>query len=130
MKQKILDRIRHINKNFINKILIHISGKRFGHFAVLTHIGRKSGKLYRIPIIAEPIENGFVIALTYGRNVDWAKNVLAKGTCSLLWKNIEYSLCNPEFIDKEVGLSAFPSLFRTGLRKMDIKYYLKLEIQP
>ena len=82
-KQDVRDRVRVMNKHFTNKILIRISGKRFGHFAVLTHTGRKSGKQYRIPIIAEPVENGFVIALTYGKKMDWAANVLAKGGCSL-----------------------------------------------
>ena len=128
MKQASLDRIRRLNKLFTNKILIHVSGKNFGHFVILNHVGRKSGRLYRIPIIAEPVAHGFVIALTYGRRVDWVENVLAKGGCSMIWKNKEYSLVNPEFIDKEVGLSAFPSLFQTGLRKMGIEYYLRLEI--
>jgi len=67
MKQAMLDRIRVLNKQVTNKILIHIAGKRSGHFAILRHVGRKSGKLYRIPIIAEPFQNGFVIALTYGK---------------------------------------------------------------
>ena len=129
MKQASLDRVRRFNKYVTNKILIHISGKKFGHFVVLSHVGRKSGKLYTIPIIAEPAKNGFVIALTYGRKVDWLENVLAKGGCSILWKNKDYSLVDPQFIDKEVGLLAFPALFRTGLRKMGIQYFLKLEIQ-
>lgn len=129
MKQASLDRIRVFNKHVTNKILIHISGKKFGHFVVLTHIGRKSGRLYRIPIIAEPDAHGFVIALTYGRKVDWLENVLAKGSCSMIWKNKEYSLVKPEFIDKELGLLAFPVLFRTGLRKMGVEYLLRLEIR-
>ena len=125
-KQDVRDRIRVVNKYFTNKILIHIAGKRFGHFAVLTHTGRKSGKEYRIPIIAEPLENGFVIALTYGKKVDWAANVLAAGGCSLLWKNADYSLCKPEFIDREIGLKAFPALIRAGLRAAGIEYFLSL----
>jgi len=129
MKQALLDRIRVMNKYFTNKVLIHVSGKRFGHFAILSHVGRKSGKLYRIPIIAEPIENGFVIALTYGKKVDWFENVMAQGGCSLKWKNKEYRLINPEFIDREVGIAAFPVIFRSGLRKMGIQYYLRLVIQ-
>ena len=103
MKQSTLDRIRVVNKHFTNKILIHISGKRFGHFAILTHIGRKSGKEYRIPIIAEPTGGGFVIALTYGKEVDWYKNVSAQGGCSLYWKGQDYQLVRPELIDKEIG---------------------------
>ncbi|MGB8214976.1 MAG: hypothetical protein WCE68_15620 [Anaerolineales bacterium] len=129
MKQAWLDRIRVLNKHVTNKIMIRIAGKRFGHFVVLSHVGRKSGKLYRIPVIAEPVENGFVVALTYGRKVDWCENVLAKGGCSLLWKEKEYALARPEFIDKELGLAAFPALFRSGLRAMGIEYYLKLEMQ-
>ena len=129
MKQTTLDRIRVINKHFTNKILIHISGKNFGHFAILSHVGRKSGKLYRIPIIAEPTKNGFVIALTYGKKVDWYENVMAKGCCSLYWKNKEYILINPEFIDEEIGVMAFPAIFRSVLKKKGIQYYLKLVIQ-
>lgn len=130
MKQKTLDRIRIINKHVTNKILVHISGRKFGHLAILSHVGRKSGKLYRIPIIAEPIKNGFVIALTYGKKVDWYENVMAKGGCSLNWKNKEYILINPEFIDKEIGVTAFPDIFQSVLRKMGIQYYLRLVIQP
>ena len=130
MKQATLDRIRVMNKHVTNKLLIHIAGRKFGHFAILSHVGRKSGKLYRIPIIAEPFENGFVIALTYGRKVDWYENVKAKGGCSLYWKKKEYSLIHPEFIKKEAGITAFPALFRSGLQKMDIQDYLKLEIEP
>jgi deazaflavin-dependent oxidoreductase (nitroreductase family) len=129
MKQKLLDRIRVINKKFTNKILILISGKKFGHFVILSHVGRKSGKPYRIPVIAEPFENGFVIALTYGKKVDWYANVMAKGGCSLRWKNKDYGLIHPEFIDKEIGSMAFPAIFRSGLKMMGIEYFLRLEIQ-
>jgi deazaflavin-dependent oxidoreductase (nitroreductase family) len=128
MKQALLNRIRVLNKHVTNKALIHISGMRFGHLAILSHTGRKSGKIYRIPIIAEPVEAGFVIALTYGKEVDWYKNIMAKGSCSLYWKKKEFLLVNPEFIDREAGLLAFPSIFRSGLRRMGIRYYLKLEV--
>lgn len=129
MKQALLDRIRIINKRVTNKLMIHIAGKRFGHFAVLGHTGRKSGTLYRIPVVAEPFQNGFVIALTYGKNVDWYKNVAAKGGCALRWKNKDFQLVRPVFIDREIGLTAFPALFRAGLRMMKIQDFLKLEIE-
>ena len=129
MKQSVLDRIRVINKRFTNKITIHLAGKGFGHFAILSHVGRKSGRLYRIPIIAEPFQTGFVIALTYGRKVDWYDNLAAKGSCDLRWKNKDYHLIHPEFIDKEVGLTAFPAMFGSGLKVMGIEDFLKLEIE-
>jgi len=130
MKQSTLDRIRTVNKHVTNKLMIHIAGKRFGHFAILGHTGRKSGKAYRIPIIAEPYQGGFVIALTYGKKVDWYANVATRGGCALRWKNRDYPLIHPEFIDREAALKAFPASFRAGLKLMGIKDFLKLEIQP
>jgi deazaflavin-dependent oxidoreductase (nitroreductase family) len=128
-KQAIRDRVRVMNKYATNKLLIHIAGRSFGHFAVLTHWGRKAGRTYKIPIIAEPAGDGFVIALTYGRKVDWAANVLAKGGCTLKWKNKEYDLGDPEFIDAETGLQAFPGMLRPVLRTAGIADFLRLSIQ-
>ena len=52
-------------------------------FGVLTHVGRKSGKVYRTPINVFRIPNGFIIALTYSSQSEWVKNVLAAGGCEL-----------------------------------------------
>jgi len=129
MQQTLLNHIRVLNKHVTNKILIHISGKDWGLFAILSHTGRKSGKIYQIPIIVVPVENGFVIALTYGKKTDWYENVKAKGGCSLTWKRQDYQLTNPEFIDPELALPAFPKLIRAGLRRMGMKYFLRLSIE-
>jgi len=130
IKQAVLDRVRVMNKYATNKLLIHLAGRSFGHFAVLTHQGRKTGRMYRIPIIAEPVEKGFVIALTYGKKVDWYANVLARGGCSLKWKNKDYALVNPVFIEKETGLNAFPGILRPALRTAGIQFFLRLSRQP
>jgi deazaflavin-dependent oxidoreductase (nitroreductase family) len=129
-EQALLDRIRVFNKYVTNKVMILIAGKNFGHFAILSHVGRKSGKKYRIPIIAEPLNGGFVIALTYGKQVDWYKNVEAKGGGALCWKNKDYTLVNPRFVDPETGISVFPARLQPILRKRNIQYYLQLDIQP
>lgn len=126
MQQRLLDRIRVLNKHVTNRLLIRISGKDLALFAILTHTGRKSGKLYQIPIIVVPVPDGFVIALTYGKKTDWYENVKARGGCSLRWKRRDYALTNPEFIDPQLGQQAFPAPFRAGLRLMGIQYYLRL----
>ncbi|MBN2556416.1 MAG: nitroreductase family deazaflavin-dependent oxidoreductase [Anaerolineales bacterium] len=126
IKQAVLDRVRIVNKYVTNKLLIRISGKHFGHFAILGHEGRKTGKPYAIPIIAEPIEGGFIIALTYGKKVDWYANVKAKGSCTLVWKNKRYQLIQPKLVNREIGLSAFPFPFRGILRTVGIRDFLKL----
>lgn len=128
MKQALRDKIRVFNKHVTNKLLIHLCGRSFGHFAILTHTGRKSGRLYQIPIIAEPAPGGFVIALTYGRKVDWLHNVLAKGGCRLRWKNRDYELIRPELIELEAGAGAFPKLVRKLLKIAGTKELLGLDI--
>lgn len=128
LPQKTLDAIRQMNKRITNKVLIHIAGRKFGHFAILTHTGRKTGKEYHIPIIAEPVENGFVIALTYGKKVDWYENVSTANGAALYWKKQDYTLSNPHFVDAETGLSAFPALLRGGLKKMGVTYFLRLDV--
>lgn len=126
--QSMLDKVRVFNKYVTNKILIHIAGRDFGHFAILTHEGRKSGKKYRIPVIAEPLGNGFVIALTYGKKVDWYENIKAKGGGWLYWKHKNFTLTNPQFIDPGTALAAFPPRLQSVLRKR-VEYFLMLDIQ-
>ncbi|GAB1511362.1 PNPOx family protein [Actinophytocola sp. KF-1] len=47
------------------------AGKR----PVLTHVGRRSGRTYRTPLDAHPVEGGYVFVLVYGPGSDWARNV-------------------------------------------------------
>jgi len=65
-------------------------------FGILTHIGRKSGKVYRTPINGFRVRNGFIIALTYGSESEWVKNVLAAGGCELKTRGKEYQLFAPK----------------------------------
>ena len=124
--QSTLDKVRVFNKHVTNKILIHIAGRNFGHCAILTHEGRKSGKLYRIPIIAEPLGNEFVIALTYGKKVDWYENIKAKGGGWLYWKHRNFTLTNPQFIDAGTALTAFPRRLQPVLKRK-VEYFLMLD---
>jgi hypothetical protein len=40
---------------------------RLPGFGILTHVGRKSGRVYRTPVNVFRVPEGFLIALTYGR---------------------------------------------------------------
>src|SRR5262245_13953791 len=51
--------------------------------AVVYHVGRRSGRLYRTPVVAFQSAAGFVIPMTYGRDVDWARNMVAARGCEL-----------------------------------------------
>jgi len=62
--------IANFNKHVTNKFFLLFAG-RLSPFAIVNHKGRRSGRSYRTPILAFPMEAGFVFALTYGRDVDW-----------------------------------------------------------
>lgn len=70
---------RQLNKRFFNPRTLKTDHK----WTMLSHVGRSSGTAYSTPIEAIPVPGGFVIYLMYGRNTDWAKNVLASHSGSL-----------------------------------------------
>ncbi len=94
--------------------------------AAVKHVGRRSGQSYTTPVGAMPLGDGFVIPLVYGSSVDWCRNVLAAGTCTLIWKKQEYTLERPEIIQQLQALKAFPLVMRVLYPGGGVKEYLWL----
>ena len=122
-REEFIDWLRYFNKRATNRLTLRFAGKRV--FAVIHHVGRKSGTLYSTPVVAVPVGEHFILPLTYGEHVDWCRNVLAAGGCQMEWGGKFYSLQNPELIEQAEALPAFPGWLRRLLR--NIFAYLKLE---
>ena len=118
--------IRSFNKHYFNRLVHRFAGVSRTPFALIRHVGRRSGKPYETPIIVMPQNTGFVIALTYGPAVDWYRNVQAAGQATLLWHNQEYALKQPEAITAQEGLSAFPPPFRQILRLLGTRDFVRM----
>jgi hypothetical protein len=118
--------IRSFNKHYFNRFVHRFAGTSRTPFALIRHVGRRSGKLYETPIIVMPQNNSFVIALTYGPAVDWYRNVQVAGQAALLWHNQEYALQQPEAISAELGLSAFPPPFRQILGLLGTRDFVRM----
>jgi deazaflavin-dependent oxidoreductase (nitroreductase family) len=71
---------------------------RLPGFGILTHVGRKSGRVYRTPVNVFRAPEGFLIALTYGRDSEWVKNVLSAGGCQLETRGLVYQLSAPTIV--------------------------------
>ena len=71
-----------INSAFTNRITRLFAGWLPG-FGIVTHVGCKSGKVYRTPVKVFRVPTGVIIALTYSSQSEWVKNVLAAGGCEL-----------------------------------------------
>ncbi len=127
-RQKILDAVRRFNKRYFNPLMLKHAGSTYSPFAVIRHVGRRSGKPYATPIITQPMGERFVFALTYGPNVDWYRNILAAGECALLRRGKEYHLENPVTLSQEDGLLAFPWALRSVLRFNKVDHYFSMTI--
>lgn len=122
--------LRTFVKRFVNPILRNFAQSSHGPFALLRHVGRTSGKRYEIPIMVWPVEDGFVIELTYGSQVDWLRNLQAVGQGSLRWHKREFILQKPEFIDAETGWRVLPGWTRPILRLSGEHEFVKAPSQP
>ena len=76
------DAVRVFNKHALNPVMMFVDRRHF-YASVLRHKGRRSGKEYAIPVVAQPVEGGYIILLAYGEDVDWLKNVRASGRCTI-----------------------------------------------
>ncbi len=93
------------HKRWLAAFNIAITNKITGRFADrlpgfgnITHVGRKSGRVYRTPVNVFQAPNGFLVALTYGRESEWVKNVLAAGRCKLETRGQRHHLTAPTLI--------------------------------
>lgn len=120
------ERMIAFNKKHLNRRLRKLALLSRGPFALIWHVGRKSGQTYETPIIVEPLNDGFVVALTYGPTVDWYRNVSAARHAKLHWHKRDYVLEGPEPVERAIGLSAFPAPLRAVLqlrKTLDFVYF-------
>ena len=84
-------------------------------FAIVNHTGRISGQSYETPILAFPTESGFVFALTYGRDVDWVKNLILSDYGIIKHNNEEIEIHNIRHISYDDVKGVFPFWIRIFL---------------
>lgn len=108
------DRTRRFTKT-ANRPMRRIAGTRLGmlyfNLGALHHIGRRSGRTYVTPLSAYRLGKGFVLGVAYPE-VDWCRNVLAAGKCTLTWNGKEYALERPELIPAAQAMKAYPLLVK------------------
>src|SRR5215472_8522635 len=118
--------LANINIAFTNRITSMFSGWLPG-FGILTHVGRKSGKVYRTPVNVFRAPNGFIIALTYSSQSEWVKNVLAAGSCELKTRRTKYQLSAPKVV-RDPSRRQFPIPVRIVLMIVGADEYMELSI--
>lgn len=94
---RVLDAVRKTSRA-MKPLALRSAGTPGAYAAVIRHVGRTTGRPYETPVGAVATEDGFVIALPYGPNTDWLKNVLACGTATIVDEGSTYALDRPEVV--------------------------------
>jgi deazaflavin-dependent oxidoreductase (nitroreductase family) len=90
----VLDAVRRSGRA-MRPLLLRSAGTPGAYASVIRHTGRTSGRAYETPVVAVATDDGFVIALPYGPNTDWLKNVLASGAATIVDEGGTYQVDRP-----------------------------------
>jgi deazaflavin-dependent oxidoreductase (nitroreductase family) len=117
-------KVAELNKVGLNRVTRPLAGQLPG-FGLVTHRGRRSGKEYRTPVNVFRVEGGFTIALTYGTDSDWVKNVLAAGECRIHTRGRTHHCTAPRLFHDE-SRTGMPSVVRQILALTDVSDFMSL----
>jgi len=120
--------VGRFNKVVTNKVFVHLAGH--GPFIELEHVGRRSGRVYRVPLNAFRTGDTVTFALTYGPRVDWLRNVRAVGGCRARIGREILTLGAPVDLSTDVGMARMPAPARLVLRLTRVERFVEMPVLP
>lgn len=93
-----LEAVRRFNHRWLNPAMLRVAGDRYWYAGCLEHVGRRSGRTYRTPVVAHAVDGGFAVALPYGSDVDWVRNLQASGSGRLRNHGASYRVEAPRVV--------------------------------
>lgn len=118
--------LARLNRTVTNKVMRLLVG--IGPFAELEHTGRRSGKPFRTVLMAFRDGDTITIALTYGPDVDWLKNLRAAGGGRMRLGRELLTLGPPRALSTTEGLSRMPWLPRQILPIAGCDEFVELDV--
>jgi deazaflavin-dependent oxidoreductase (nitroreductase family) len=107
-----------------NPVTRLVAGRLPG-FGVLTHTGRRSRRRYRTPLLVMRRGDDVIIALWYGSDVHWVRNVLAAGGCELETRGRKLRLAGPA-VTADPARSVLPQPLRWAGALVGLTEFLRL----
>jgi deazaflavin-dependent oxidoreductase (nitroreductase family) len=120
--------MRRVNRVWTNRILGPLA-RVMPPLAVVHHVGRRSGHRYQTPVVAFRHAETFVIPMTYGRDVDWARNIVKAHGCQIEQMGRRFTVLDPRVADFKTAEAHLPSAMRAALRAANLPGYLLLDLQ-
>lgn len=114
------------NKRYTNRFVEPIV-RRFRSYAVIHHVGRKTGRSYRTPVYLFTDGDTSYVALTYGPEADWLRNVaVGGGSCET--GGTKRTMTDAELVGRDEVWSFLPRLVRILLRGLRVKDFLAFRL--
>ncbi len=101
-------------------------GRRRVYFAIVRHVGRRTGRAYATPVMALPTRDGFLVPLTYGTRADWCRNVLAASAATITHRGRTVTVDRPEVVDAATVLPRLSPVRRAIFRLVGMRQFLLL----
>ncbi|HET6504223.1 MAG TPA: nitroreductase family deazaflavin-dependent oxidoreductase [Amycolatopsis sp.] len=118
-------RVARFNKVATNRVLGQFTPFLPG-FGTVVHNGRRSGRVYHTPVNIFRASDGYVIALPYGPESDWVRNVLAADGCEVVTRGRTVKLTKPRLVH-EAKCAELPTPVRQILELAGVADFLHLE---
>jgi deazaflavin-dependent oxidoreductase (nitroreductase family) len=117
--------LARFNRRFTNRLLGRIPA-RISPFVIVEHVGRRSGTIYRTPVVVFRHPAGRLLALTYGSQADWVRNVLAADGAMLHRGGVVEAVSGPLIVGRPEAFPHLSVLVRLFLRLLHTTEFLVL----
>jgi deazaflavin-dependent oxidoreductase (nitroreductase family) len=128
-RQRLLPLLRPLMK-VLNPWTLRAIARGESNYAVVHHVGRRSGTAYQTPVEAYRTAEGALILLPYGPVTDWCRNVLAAGQCTVTLEGEDLSLGAPEVVPASDAEARVPADVARRWHRQGIAHYLWLKSVP
>jgi len=122
----VLNTVRRVNRSVSNPRAMKTAGTPGAYASVIRHVGRTTGQEYETPVGAIATDDGFVIALPYGTQADWLKNVIASGSATIVDEGETYQVDQPEVVLTSEAVQHFPPKEQRAHRLFAVDQTLKV----
>jgi len=124
-RNSVKDAVRTFNKFVLNPVMMHLAGRKNWYASVIRHTGRRTGKTYATPVVAEQVASGFVVPLPYGTGVDWLRNMMTAGKATIVTQGKAYDVIEPEIIDAADAGPLLSDRRRRVFARLRVKDFVK-----
>lgn len=106
----------------VNPAIVPIA-RRIRPLAVVDHVGRRSGAHYATPVMGFPAEDGWVVALPYGADVQWLRNTERAGGATLTQAGTRHPVQAVRRLPARDGAPLLPRWARPMMRTVRVRDY-------